>query len=89
MAHVPRCKTGKIKMSRTSTGWYRKDLLIAASVMAAAVASPVWAAQTHSFNIGAQPAQTGVAEFARQADIQILITDEAAANHRTNARFCG
>ncbi len=72
-------------MSRTSKGRYRKGLLIAASVLAAAVASPAWAAQIHSFNIGAQSAQTGVAEFARQADIQILISEDAAGNRRTNA----
>ncbi|MDY6922502.1 MAG: TonB-dependent receptor [Pseudomonadota bacterium] len=57
-----------------------------ASVASAAVlsADAAWA-QTRSFNVPAQPAGSGVAAFARQADVQILISAEHAAGRRTNA----
>ncbi len=59
-------------------------LLAATALATAVVASPAWAAQTHDFNVVAQPAQSGVAEFARQADIQILVAEDVAKNRRTN-----
>lgn len=58
--------------------------LMATSALVAAIASPAWA-QSHSFNVAAQPAQSGIAEFARQADVQILVTADAAKGLRTNA----
>ncbi len=72
-------------MAFNSNRWSRAGLLCATSMTIAAVASPVWAAQAHSFNLGAQAAQTGVPEFAREADIQIVIADDVAKNRRTNA----
>jgi outer membrane receptor protein involved in Fe transport len=55
-----------------------------ALVAAAAIASPAFA-QSHDFDIAAQPAQKGIAEFARQADIQILVSEDAARGRTTNA----
>lgn len=51
---------------------------------AAAVAGAAWA-QSKTFDIPAQPAATGVAAFARQADIQVLISANDAEGRRTNA----
>ena len=58
--------------------------LAATSALTAAIAAPAFA-QTSAFDIAAQPAERGVAEFAKQADIQILISKEAAQGKRTNA----
>lgn len=57
-----------------------------ASVASAAVLSTgaAWA-QTRTFNVPEQPARSGVAAFARQADVQILISADDAAGRRTNA----
>ncbi len=55
------------------------------AMISAAASVPAWAAQTHSFTIDSQSAQTGVAEFARQANVDILISSEAAADRRTAA----
>lgn len=41
--------------------------------------------QVKSFNIQAQDAATGVAQFARQADVQLLLTAAAARGRRVNA----
>lgn len=57
-----------------------------ASVATAAVLSAGAAhAQSRTFNVPEQPASSGVAAFARQADVQILISAEHAAGRRTNA----
>jgi iron complex outermembrane receptor protein len=57
-----------------------------ASIAAVSCAvSSVAYAQAKSFDVQAQSAETGVAEFARQADVQILISGSAAKGRRTNA----
>jgi outer membrane receptor protein involved in Fe transport len=64
---------------------FRLDLAATSALVAtAAFASPAFA-QSHAFNVAAQPAQRGIAEFARQADIQILVSEETAHGRRTNA----
>lgn len=61
-----------------------KFALAASTALAAAVAAaPAWA-QSHAFNIPAEAAQRGVADFARQAEVQILISQEDAAGRLTN-----
>lgn len=62
----------------------RASLMIAASTMALASAGGVQA-QTRQFNVPAQPAATGVPEFARQADLQLLASADAVAGERTAA----
>ncbi|MGA0599316.1 TonB-dependent receptor [Caulobacter sp. KR2-114] len=60
---------------------------ILASAAAAAVllmAQPA-CAQTKALNVPSQPATTGVADFARQADVQVLISGADARGRRTNA----
>lgn len=59
---------------------------LCASVASVAVLSAEAAqAQTRSFNVPAQPAASGVSTFGRQADVQILVSAEAAQGRRTNA----
>lgn len=54
------------------------------AVGAVAVADAAWA-QTKTFDVPAQPAATGVAAFARQADVQVLVSAADAQDRRTNA----
>ncbi len=56
----------------------------AAAAVALMVASPVWA-QPLSFKIPSQAADTGIAEFARQAHLQILAPAEAMRGKRTGS----
>jgi catecholate siderophore receptor len=58
--------------------------LAATSALAAAIAAPAYA-KTAAFDVAAQPAERGIADFAKQADIQILVSKEAAQGKRTNA----
>jgi catecholate siderophore receptor len=58
--------------------------LAATSAVAVVFAAPAYA-KTPAFDVAAQPAEQGVAEFARQADIQILVSKETAQGVRTNA----
>lgn len=51
---------------------------------AVATAGPAWA-QTKTFDLPAQAAATGIAAFARQADVQLLISASDADGKRTNA----
>ncbi|MDO8910239.1 MAG: TonB-dependent receptor [Phenylobacterium sp.] len=53
------------------------------AMVAFASADAAWA-QTKSFDVPAQPAATGVAAFARQADVQLLISAADAQGRRTN-----
>lgn len=62
----------------------RSALFASVASVAVLSASAAWA-QTKTFNVPAQPASSGVAAFARQADVQILISAEHAAERRTNA----
>jgi iron complex outermembrane receptor protein len=62
----------------------RASLMVAVSTMALAAAGSTLA-QTRHFNVPAQAAATGVPEFARQANLQILAPAEAVAGRRTAA----
>lgn len=61
----------------------RAGLLAATAIVCTAAASPAQA-QTRSFNVPAQGADSGVSAFARQADIQLLISARDARGKRTN-----
>jgi outer membrane receptor protein involved in Fe transport len=63
--------------------WRWKAALAASSALVA-VASPAFA-QTHAFDIAAQPAGAGVQAFARQADVQVLASEDVTRNLRTSA----
>ena len=54
------------------------------AVGVAVVAEAAWA-QTKAFDVPAQPAATGLAAFARQADVQVLVSANDAQGRRTNA----
>lgn len=58
--------------------------LAASSALVAAVAAPAFA-QASVFDVSAQPAGRGIADFAKQADIQILVSKDTAEGRRTNA----
>lgn len=57
-----------------------------ATTACVAVFSFAAAAQSlpHSFNISSQPAQDGIAAFARQADVQIVVAQDTAQGLRVN-----
>ncbi|WP_426026348.1 TonB-dependent receptor plug domain-containing protein [Brevundimonas sp. TSRC1-1] len=61
----------------------RSALFTSVASIAVLSASAAWA-QTRTFNVPAQPASSGVAAFARQADVQILISAGHAEGRRTN-----
>ena len=63
---------------------FRHALLATTAVVMAASAGPAWA-QTKTFNVAAQPAASGVADFARQADVQILVSAADVRGRRTAA----
>lgn len=58
--------------------------LAASSALVATIAAPAFA-QASVFDVSAQPAGRGIADFAKQADIQILISKDTAQGRRTNA----
>lgn len=61
-------------------------MAIFAAAGAACIAAPAPAlAQEKTFDIPAQPATTGIPEFARQADIQILVGEAAVRGKHTRA----
>ncbi|WP_369062093.1 TonB-dependent receptor [Caulobacter sp. 73W] len=60
----------------------RRALLLSAAV--AVAASPAWA-QSRAFDISAQPATSGIPAFARQADVQVLLSEFAARGRNVNA----
>ena len=64
--------------------YFRGGLMAGVALSAVAVADAAWA-QTKTFDLPAQPAATGVAAFARQADVQVLISATDANGKRTNA----
>jgi hypothetical protein len=73
-------------MVKKMTPQFRFALMCSTMIVGAAFATPVAAqAQARSFDIPAQPVATGVATFARQAGVQILITAQEAEGKRTNA----
>jgi outer membrane receptor protein involved in Fe transport len=71
-------------MDETFGGYFRHSLIASAAIVSVAAATPA-AAQTRSFNVPAQDAASGVATFAKQADIQLLISARDASGKRTNA----
>ena len=54
----------------------RSALAVSTAIYAMAAAAPALA-QTKAFNVPAQPAATGIPELARQADVQILVSESA------------
>ena len=63
---------------------HRSALIASAAIYAAAAASPALA-QLRTFNVPAQPALSGIPEFARQADVQILVSESATRGRSTSA----
>jgi outer membrane receptor protein involved in Fe transport len=61
----------------------RAALAASAAGYALTIACPATAAQTKSFDVPAQPAATGISELARQADIQILVSEKVIRGKRT------
>lgn len=61
-----------------------RGLLTSSAIVAMASAAPAYA-QTKSFDVAAQPAQTGVAVFGRQADIQIVAARKHTQGKQTNS----
>jgi iron complex outermembrane receptor protein len=57
--------------------------LLASSAIVAAYASPAWA-QSKDFDLPAQPASSGIAAFAEQADIQILVMESDTRGKKTS-----
>jgi len=57
---------------------------LAASVAAGAIAGPAYA-EVKQFEVAAQPAATGIPEFGRQADVQILAAEAAVRGKRSHA----
>lgn len=71
-------------MINTNSLCVRSALFASVASVAVLSAGAAWA-QQKSFNVPAQPASRGVAAFARQADVQILISAHDASGRRTNA----
>lgn len=63
---------------------FRHALMASSAVAVITVASPSWA-QTRTFDIAAQPAASGISAFARQADVQVLVSANDAQGRRTSA----
>lgn len=66
-----------------SFGW-RDALLATTSAAVVAMAAPAWA-QTKVFDVAEQSASSGIAAFARQADVQILVSADDTRGRRTAA----
>ncbi|MCW6535969.1 TonB-dependent receptor domain-containing protein [Sphingomonas lycopersici] len=62
----------------------RRAFLTSACLVAVLSAAPA-VAQVKSFNLEVQPAGAGIAAFARQANVQVLISDRDAKGRHTNA----
>lgn len=60
----------------------RAALTASVAICAVASPSPAWA-QTRTFDVPAQSAATGIPELARQADIQILVSESAVRGKAT------
>jgi iron complex outermembrane receptor protein len=67
-----------------ANGNWRTHLATSVAVVAMASASPAQA-QTKTFNVPSQAAVTAIPELARQADIQILVTEGAVRGKTTRA----
>ena len=57
---------------------------MAAPAALCGIASPAQA-QTRSFDVAAQPAASGIPELARQADVQIMVSERATQGKSINA----
>jgi outer membrane receptor protein involved in Fe transport len=62
----------------------RSGLAASVAVVAAVTAAPV-RAQPRAFNVRSLPAAQGIPEFAKQADVQILVSEAAVRGRRTAA----
>jgi hypothetical protein len=62
----------------------RRALLLGASTLAFAGAAFAQD-QTKTFDVQAQPASSGIPEFAREANIQILVSEDEVRGKKTNA----
>lgn len=65
-------------------GGIHSALAVSVAACAIAIAGPAQA-QSRSFNVPSQPASSGIPEFARQADIQILVSEGAVRGKTTRA----
>lgn len=75
---------GEQRMDGMLGGYLRAGLMASSAIVCVATATPALA-QTRNFNVTEQNASSGVAQFARQADIQLLISARDAQGRRTNA----
>lgn len=73
-----------ISLSRRSALLFRTGL-IACTLAAPMIATPVVAQQAASFDVPAQPAAAGIQRFARQAGVQILVDKALTQGKRTGA----
>jgi TonB-dependent receptor len=64
---------------------YGKMSLMAAAGVSALLVSAQAQAQTRKFDIAAQPAATGIPQFGKQADLQILAPQDAVRGKRVNS----
>ncbi len=71
-------------MDRIFGDYLRAGLMASAAIVCVATATPAMA-QTRTFNVPAQSAASGISTFARQADIQLLISARDARGRRTAA----
>jgi outer membrane receptor protein involved in Fe transport len=62
-----------------------QGILFATTAVATVAMSGVAWAQVRTFDLPSQPAETGISAFARQADVQILVSAVDARGRRTNA----
>ncbi len=69
---------------RTGDDAFRRGLLGATAACTSLIAGSALA-QTLMFKVPAQPAETGVTEFARQAGVQILVARDATIGRKTGA----
>jgi len=71
-------------MGRSRYGYDKTSLMLAAGATALLVASQAQA-QARKFDVAAQPAATGIPQFGKQADLQILAPQAAVKDKRVNA----
>ena len=63
----------------------RIALFAATSLASFATPAAAYAGQERQFNVREQPAITGIPDFARQADVQIMVPQSATVGERTRA----
>ena len=70
---------------RKTSGRLKLGLLATSALAAWAAAVAPALAEVHAFNVPSEPAQDGIANFANQANIQILVSQEAAEGRNVNS----